>query len=189
MITFQNRESGTHAAEVCAPQAILKEVDSIGFSKKDLQIDNFHSNGSFYMSFLGGVIGNYRNITNIAFRLNSKKERTKGRRCAVLAGAHYDSALAAPGISDNVMQVGLLIEVMRVFKARNLMADSEIDLIVNFNGAEETLMHAAHGFARNSKWARDVCAIVNLECNGGHGREVLFQVRRVCLILGFRLVW
>ncbi|KAF4718944.1 Endoplasmic reticulum metallopeptidase 1 [Perkinsus olseni] len=181
-----NRVSGTYAAEVCAPKAILNEVESIGFSKEDIQVDHFHSNGSFYMSFLGGVIGNYRNITNIAFRLNSKKERTKGRRCAVLAGAHYDSAIAAPGISDDVMQVGLLIEVMRVFKARNLMSDSEIDLIVNFNGAEETLMHAAHGFARSGKWARDVCAIVNLECNGGHGREVLFQVGSHALVSQYK---
>ncbi|KAF4678183.1 Endoplasmic reticulum metallopeptidase 1 [Perkinsus chesapeaki] len=182
-----NRESGTYAAEVCAPKAILKEVESIGFSEEDIQIDNFHSNGSFYMSFLGGVIGNYRNITNIAFRLNSKKEkRTKGRRCAVLAAAHYDSALGVPGISDNAMQVGLLTELMRVFKARNLMSDSEIDLIVNFNGAEETLMHAAHGFAKSSKWARDVCAIVNLECNGGHGRELLFQVGSHALVSQYK---
>ncbi|KAF4712204.1 Endoplasmic reticulum metallopeptidase 1, partial [Perkinsus olseni] len=99
---------------------------------------------------------------------------------------HYDSAIAAPGISDDVMQVGLLIEVMRVFKARNLMSDSEIDLIVNFNGAEETLMHAAHGFARSGKWARDVCAIVNLEWNGGHGREVLFQVGSHALVSQYK---
>ncbi len=60
-----------------------------------------------------------------------------------------------------------------------IVADSGVDLaaplLFLFNGGEETVLTAAHGFMAASKWARSVGAFVNLESTGPAGPDVLFQ--------------
>lgn len=49
------------------------------------------------------------------------------------------------------------------------------DVIFNFNGAEETFLQAAHGFATGHPWGRDIVAFVNMEAVGGGGPSIIFQ--------------
>lgn len=48
-------------------------------------------------------------------------------------------------------------------------------LLFLFNGGEETVLTAAHGFMAASKWAPRVGAFINLESTGPAGPDVLFQ--------------
>ena len=67
----------------------------------------------------------------------------KGRaeeKGAVLLNAHIDSAANAPGASDDLLAVGVLLEALRYFATHRPARD----IIVLINGAEETHQLAAH---------------------------------------------
>ena len=63
--------------------------------------------------------------------------------------------------------------------ARVLIASPAINLtspvLFLFNGGEETVLTAAHGFMAASKWAPGVGAFINIESTGPAGPDVLFQ--------------
>ena len=53
---------------------------------------------------------------------------------------HSDSAFGSPGVSDNAAQVGLSVDFIR----RLVKAPLPVDVIFNFNGAEEVISSGAH---------------------------------------------
>ncbi len=63
--------------------------------------------------------------------------------------------------------------------ARTLLADRTTQLkapiLLLFNGGEEALLLAAHGFMAGSKWAPRLGAFINLESTGPGGPAYLFQ--------------
>lgn len=78
------------------------------------------------------------------------------------------------GASDCAACVGTALEIARV-----IVASPDIQLAVPLmlllNGGEETVLTAAHGFMKTSKWASSVGAFINLESTGPAGPDVLFQ--------------
>ena len=116
---------------------------------------------------------------------------------AVLVNCHFDSVPLSPGASDDAVQCGIMLEVLRALSASlELMAN---DVLFLFNGAEETPLPASHAFITQvwiltfvffllweyssdsltfqHHWAEHASMFVNLEAAGaGAGREVLFQV-------------
>ena len=84
------------------------------------------------------------------------------------------SCSAPAGASDCAACVGVMLEV-----ARALVADPTTRLkapvMFLFNGGEESLLLASHGFMANSKWAAKMGAFINLESTGPAGPAYLFQ--------------
>lgn len=114
----------------------------------------------------------YNNLTNIVMVVTPKDGVSRVK--SVLVNAHYDSTLGSPGASDCASCVGVGFEV-----ARTILMNSSIPLysplVFLFNGGEETLMQAAHGFMATSAFASQVGAFINIESTGPWGPDVIFQ--------------
>jgi Peptidase family M28 len=127
----------------------------------------------------------YNGLTNIILHIAPKEVEGEGgghkeenkkafSPKSVLVNAHYDSTIGSPGASDAASCVGIALEM-----ARTIVANSSLPLsspmIFLFNGGEETLMQASHGFMASSPFAQELGAFINLESTGPWGPDVLFQ--------------
>ena len=74
--------------------------------------------------------------------------------------------------SDDGVNVAIMMELLRLVV---LDPPRHATLVFNFNGAEETIMQAAHGFITQHPWTETIRAFINLEAAGAGGRELLFQ--------------
>ena len=60
-----------------------------------------------------------------------------------------------------------------------MLADPHLELpapvVFAFNGGEETLSQAAHGYMAQSEFAPELGAFINIESTGPGGPDILFQ--------------
>ncbi|XP_042577106.1 endoplasmic reticulum metallopeptidase 1-like isoform X3 [Cyprinus carpio] len=91
----------------------------------------------------------------------------------MLANCHFDSVANSPGASDDAVGCSVMLEVLH--SLANLSTPLKHGVIFLFNGAEETILQASHGFITQHPWARQVRAFVNLEAAGVGGKELVFQ--------------
>lgn len=167
------RTVGSKENEVTAVDYLLTALNEI--RKKcaphhTFEIISERSTGSYTLDALGASFGQlYENVNNIAVRLRPKT----GTNHDLLVNCHYDSQIGAPGASDDVVSCALMLEVLRI------LSESQENLnhgvIFLFNGAEETILQASHGFITQHPWSKTIRAFVNLEAAGAGGRELLFQ--------------
>ncbi|KAJ3347022.1 hypothetical protein HDU91_006871, partial [Kappamyces sp. JEL0680] len=135
-----------------------------------------NADGSHQFDFMGEpVIKVYSNVTNIIVRLSCSDCSPD----AILLNSHFDSTITTPGAADDASQVGIMMELLRLFSQRRDLTKSIIFL---FNGAEETLQDATHAFVTQHAWAKNVKAVINLEAMGARGREILFQANAPFLV-------
>jgi hypothetical protein len=181
--TIGNRQVGTPGDEKAA-KYLLSQAKRIAINARqhrpDLQViveRELISGAVSKQHVFGFEIANvYNGLTNIILRIAPKNEAINGsdRPRSVLVNAHYDSTIGSPGASDAASCVGIALEM-----ARTIVANSSLPLsspiIFLFNGGEETLMQASHGFMASSPFAKELGAFINLESTGPWGPDVVFQ--------------
>ena len=103
-------------------------------------------------NFFGGSVNVYENVTNIVVSISNPRKPSSLQN-AILINSHYDSVLCVSAMSDDAINVAVGMELIRNLL---LLKDLEISFIFNFNGAEETILQAAHGFITIHKWGKEL---------------------------------
>ncbi|CAH1774986.1 unnamed protein product, partial [Owenia fusiformis] len=166
------RPVGSHANEVLAPKILLEHLHQIKSRlspASELEIDVQNVTGSFTLKFLGEFSSYYENVNNVLAKLGPKG----GSQHSLLVNCHYDSVIDSPGASDDAISCALMMEALNVLATRPYALPHNVIFI--FNGAEENILQASHGFITQHPWAKSVRAFYNLEAAGAGGRELVFQ--------------
>lgn len=166
------RTTGSTENEILTVQYLLEQIKLIEAQSNSLHsisVDIQRPTGSFSIDFLGGFTSYYDNITNVVVKL----EPRDGAESAILANCHFDSVANSPGASDDAVSCAVMLEVLRVMSASPEPMQHAVVFL--FNGAEENVLQASHGFITQHPWASLIRAFINLEAAGVGGKELVFQ--------------
>ncbi|KAM8827755.1 endoplasmic reticulum metallopeptidase 1 isoform 1-T1 [Spinachia spinachia] len=167
------RPVGSPENEVLTVDYLLEQIENIraaaAAGPHQLAVDVQHPTGTFSIDFLGGFTSYYDRVTNIAVRLEPKG----GAQHLMLANCHFDTVANSPGASDDAVSCAVMLEVLH--SLANQSTPLLHGVVFLFNGAEENILQASHGFITQHPWAKQVRAFINLEAAGVGGKEVVFQ--------------
>ncbi|XP_044512971.1 endoplasmic reticulum metallopeptidase 1 [Gracilinanus agilis] len=166
------RTTGSLENEVLTVNYLLEQIKLIRAESNSIHkisVDVQHPTGSFSIDFLGGFTSYYDNITNVVVKL----EPRNGAQHAVLSNCHFDSVANSPGASDDAVSCSVMLEILRVMSTSSEALQHAV--IFLFNGAEENVLQASHGFITQHPWANLIRAFINLEAAGVGGKELVFQ--------------
>lgn len=172
LTSFGPRPTGSYENEVLAVEYILRQVDFIKHRLKpphSIQVDVQKPSGSFNLDFQDGFTSSYSRVQNIIVKFEPKT----GANYSVMVNCHFDSVPGSPGASDDAVSCAVMLEVLYLFSQAD--APFQHAVIFSFNGAEENLLQASHGFITQHKWSSKIKAFINLDSCGSGGRELLFQ--------------
>uniref|UniRef100_A0A8C3ING4 Endoplasmic reticulum metallopeptidase 1 n=1 Tax=Chrysemys picta bellii TaxID=8478 RepID=A0A8C3ING4_CHRPI len=166
------RTVGSPENEILTVNYLLEQIKAIESKSSDahkISVDIQRPTGSFSIDFLGGFTSYYANITNVVVKL----EPRSGAKHAVLSNCHFDSVPNTPGASDDAVSCSVMLEILNTLsKSSDPLQHAVIFL---FNGAEENILQASHGFITQHRWAKSIRAFINLEAAGVGGKELVFQ--------------
>lgn len=170
--SFGPRPTGSYANEIQAVNYIVGALQTIKDTERGdviIEIDIQRPSGSFNLAFFDGFTSVYRNVTNIVVRITPKHSYPPQN--TILVNGHFDSVPGSPGASDDAVSCAVMLEVLRCLaQARSFRFTHGV--VFNFNGAEENVLQASHGFITQHRWANTIRAFVNLEAAGA-GNYVL----------------
>eukprot|EP00731_Ephydatia_muelleri_P019134 Em0011g1174a len=175
LVSLGVRNVGSQANEIHAKNLLIQKVRAIqATASKELEVELSvqATSGGYYLDFLGGMTHIYHNVSNVIVKVS---KRASSSEHAFLINAHYDSSLGAVSASDDAVSCGTMLEALQILTSEPVPMVPEHDIIFLFNGAEETVLQASHGFVTQHPWAKRVKAFVNLEAAGAGGREIVFQ--------------
>ncbi|XP_053698537.1 endoplasmic reticulum metallopeptidase 1-like [Sabethes cyaneus] len=165
------RVAGTKANDELAVEIFKREIEAIQATKHadhEVITENQIATGVFNFTFYGTSMTTvYRNVQNVVVKLAGESDN------ALLLNCHFDTVPGSPGASDDIASCAVMLEILRVMS--RTPGRNKHSIIFLFNGAEETLLQASHGFITQHPWAKQVKAFINLESAGSGGKEVLFQ--------------
>ncbi|XP_043797337.1 endoplasmic reticulum metallopeptidase 1-like isoform X2 [Apis laboriosa] len=163
---------GSYENEVLAIKYLTNIINNIvkGANENHKILVNVtkHS-GAFPLKFLDGMTNVYRNVQNVIVKIGPHRST----QSSLLINCHFDTFPESPGGSDDGASCAVMLEILRVISHSSKLLKHNI--IFLFNGAEENLLQASHGFITQHPWAKEVRAFINLEACGAGGRELLFQ--------------
>merc|ERR1719319_702020 len=148
------RPAGSYENEVLAVKLLQRELTSIAARANPihkLSIDIQKPRGSFNLQFVDGLTHSYRNIQNVVAKLESGPLPAKD---ALLVNCHFDSVPSSPGASDDAVSCAIMLEVLEVLTQSAIPLRH--NLVFLFNGAEENMLPASHGFITQHVWADEV---------------------------------
>jgi hypothetical protein len=144
---------------------VEKELDNVN----DIVVYNQKVTGSFILDMRNWkYLLSYEDLQNVVVKIDPKQ----GASDAILLNCHFDSVPAGPGVSDNGVNCAVMVELLRV-----LTKSSELrrPVIFLFNGGEEIILQASHGFVTQHPWSQDAKYVINLDSCGAGGKEIMFQ--------------
>lgn len=167
------RPAGSPENDIMTVNFLLEQVERVRSESVEgpntITVEMHKYSGSFSIDFLGGFTSCYDQITNVVVRL----EPRSGAQHFVLANCHFDSVPSSPGASDDAVSCAVMLEVLHSIS--NLSIPLNHGVIFLFNGAEENILQASHGFVTQHEWVKQIRAFVNLEAAGVGGKELVFQ--------------
>ncbi|XP_011872010.1 PREDICTED: endoplasmic reticulum metallopeptidase 1-like [Vollenhovia emeryi] len=166
------RISGSHENEVLAVRFLTATIDGAirtAHENHRILLNVTKHSGAFPLKFLDGMTNVYRNVQNVVVKVGPHRPTMH----SLLLNCHFDSFLGSPGGSDDSAGCAVMLEILRIItRGPRILKHSVVFL---FNGAEENLLQASHGFITQHPWAKDIRMFINLEACGAGGRELLFQ--------------
>ncbi|CEG35116.1 endoplasmic reticulum [Plasmopara halstedii] len=175
IMDFGYRPVGTKANEELTPKYLLEQIEQIKASKAEgvsVDVDIQKPSGAFGLNFIAQFQNIYANVTNILVKVSPCNATIEALNNSLMISSHYDAAIGGAAASDDGVNIAIMVELLRIFV---LDPPKHATLVFNFNGAEETIMQAAHGFITQHPWTDTIRAFINLEAAGAGGRELLFQ--------------
>lgn len=166
------RVSGTYENDVYAVKYILDNVEEVkkaAHPSRKIEANVQRPTGSFFLAFLDDFTSYYANISNTVVKVTTPESDDN----ALLLNCHTDSVINAPGASDDAVACAIMLEILRAVAVEETPLLHP--LIFLFNGAEENVLQASHGFITQHEWAKQVKAFINLEAAGAGGKELVFQ--------------
>lgn len=166
------KPTGSYENEVVAVDYITRQLNYVKHHinpANKLDIDLQITSGCFPLTFKDGMMSCYEDVKNIIARIGPLKSTNK----SLLINCHYDSVPTSPGSSDDIVSCAVMLEVLLSLSQHSEALPNEV--IFLFNGAEENILQAAHGFITQHPWAKSVVGFVNLEACGAGGKQMLFQ--------------
>ncbi|CAH1955287.1 unnamed protein product [Acanthoscelides obtectus] len=167
------RITGGYENEVLAVDYITREINFIiqqAHQNQKIELDVQVVSGAYTLDLLHvDQINAYSNVQNIVVKVHGSNDSEN----SLLVNAHFDSVPTSPGGSDDGINVVAMLEVLR--KLSKTAERPLHNVILLFNGAEETPLQASHGFISKHKWAKGCKVVLNLEACGAGGKMILFQ--------------
>lgn len=168
------RVAGSYENDVLAVEYLDRKLNAIAREHNasgvhQVEIERQVASGAYQLTFLDGMTMQYNDVHNVIVRVAA----VKPTNVSLMFNCHFDSVPDSPGASDDGAACAVMAELFRtVLRSRTPL---NYNLIFLFNGAEENIMQASHGFVTQHRWARELKGFINLEACGAGGRELLFQ--------------
>ncbi|XP_076081757.1 endoplasmic reticulum metallopeptidase 1-like isoform X1 [Mytilus galloprovincialis] len=177
LCSFGPKPAGSNANEVQTVQYIVNQIDIIKESNQkhspvnSLTIDIQKVSGSFLLkNFVQtNYYSVYENLQNVVVLL----EPPNTSKSSLLINCHFDSVVDSPGAGDNIASCAVMLELLRVLYISK--EPLKHNIIFLFNGAEENILQASHGFITQHPWVPSIKAFINLDSAGAGGWETVFQ--------------